>query len=158
MIKRMSVAFVLLAFLIWGLVHLFLTTPTSFVPNEDQGYLMAQIIMPDAASLIRTSQTSSLVDELFANDPAVANRTIVNGYSLIDGQYKSNVVDFFRHAQRFQGPLLLERARPQGKLRSRADEGRRRSAEHQDRADDPNFTPGDSRHRDDGWVRVLDTG
>ena len=56
MIKRMSVAFVILAFLIWGLVHLFRTTPTSFVPNEDQGYLMAQIIMPDAASLIRTSR------------------------------------------------------------------------------------------------------
>ena len=36
MIKRMSVAFVLLAFLIWGLVHLFKTIPMSFVPNEDQ--------------------------------------------------------------------------------------------------------------------------
>ncbi|MGA2404739.1 MAG: efflux RND transporter permease subunit, partial [Syntrophobacteraceae bacterium] len=95
MIKRMSVAFVVLAFLIWGLVHLFRTTPTSFVPNEDQGYVMAQIIMPDAASLIRTSQTATLVDELFASDPAVADRTIVNGYSIIDGQYKSNVSTFF---------------------------------------------------------------
>ena len=95
MIKRMTVAFLILAVLIWGLVHLFRTTPTSFVPNEDQGYLMAQIIMPDAASLNRTSQTSSQVDELFARDPAVANRTIVNGYSLIDGQYKPNVSTFF---------------------------------------------------------------
>ena len=69
--------------------------PTSFVPNEDQGYLMAQIVMPDAASLNRTSKTSSLVDELFANNPAVADRTIINGYSLIDSQYKPNVATFF---------------------------------------------------------------
>ncbi|MGO9374156.1 MAG: efflux RND transporter permease subunit [Syntrophobacteraceae bacterium] len=95
MIKRMTVAFLILAVLIWGLVHLFRTTPTAFVPNEDQGYVMAQIVMPDAASLNRTSETSSLVDELFASNPAVDNRTIINGYSLIDSQYKTNVSTFF---------------------------------------------------------------
>ncbi len=95
MIKRMTVAFLLLAFMIWGLVYLFRTTPVSFVPNEDQGYLMAQVVMPDAASLNRTSKTSSLVDELFAGNPAVADRTIINGYSLIDSQYKPNVATFF---------------------------------------------------------------
>ncbi|MGC8491664.1 MAG: efflux RND transporter permease subunit [Syntrophobacteraceae bacterium] len=95
MIKRMSVAFVLLAFMLWGLVHLFRTTPTSFVPNEDQGYVMAQVVMPDAASLSRTSQTTELVDRLFAKNPAVESRSIINGYSLIDSQYKSNVATFF---------------------------------------------------------------
>jgi multidrug efflux pump len=95
MIKRMSIAFILLAFLVWALVHLFRTTPTSFVPNEDQGYLMAMLVMPDASSLKRTSAASSMVDEIFAKQPAVANRTIVNGYSLIDGQYKPNTATFF---------------------------------------------------------------
>jgi multidrug efflux pump len=95
MIKRMSVAFVVLAVMIWGLVHLFRTIPTSFVPNEDQGYVLAQLLMPDAASLKRTSRTSSHVDELFAKNPAVVNRTIVNGYSLLDSQYKPNVATFF---------------------------------------------------------------
>jgi len=95
MIKRMGIAFILLAFLVWALVHLFRTTPTSFVPNEDQGYLMAMVIMPDAASLKRTSETSDRVDAIFAKQPAVADRTIVNGYSLIDGQYKPNVATFF---------------------------------------------------------------
>jgi multidrug efflux pump len=52
-------------------------------------------MMPDAASLKRTAQTASQVDELFARNPAVASRTIVNGYSLIDGQYKPNVSTFF---------------------------------------------------------------
>jgi multidrug efflux pump len=95
MIKRMVIAFVLLAFMIWGLVHLFIITPTSFVPNEDQGYIMAHMVMPDSASLQRTSQTTAKVDEIFAKHPAVAERTIINGFSLIDGQFKQNVATFF---------------------------------------------------------------
>jgi multidrug efflux pump len=95
MIKRKTIAFIILAFLIYGLVHLFRTIPTAFVPNEDQGYVMGQLIMPDSASLNRTIQTSSQVDQLFAKNPAVANRTTINGYSLIDAQYKPNVATFF---------------------------------------------------------------
>jgi len=95
MIKRMGVAFLLLAVMMYALVHLFMTIPTSFVPNEDQGYLFTQVLMPDAASLNRTSAMSDRVDALFAKNPAVENRTIINGYSLIDSQYKPNVSTFF---------------------------------------------------------------
>ena len=94
-IRRMGVAFVLLALMMWAIVHLFRTIPTSFVPNEDQGFVFAQIIMPDAATLKRTVETADQVDELFARNPAVADRTIVNGYSFIDGQYKPNASAFF---------------------------------------------------------------
>jgi multidrug efflux pump len=95
MIKRMSVAFVLLAVMIWGLMQLFRSIPTSFVPNEDQGWVLAQLLMPDAASLKRTSLESARVDGLFARNPAVADRTVINGYSLLDSQYKSNTATFF---------------------------------------------------------------
>ena len=95
MIKRMSVAFVLLVLLIGALVYLFKTIPTSFVPNEDQGYVMSMIVMPDVASLKRTSNTTEVVDKLFAKNPAVADRAVVNGYSLIDAQYKSNAATIF---------------------------------------------------------------
>jgi len=95
MIKRKTIAFIILAFLIYGLVHLFRTIPTAFVPNEDQGYLMGLLIMPDSASLNRTVQTSSQVDQLFAKNPAVANRSTINGFSIIDAQYKPNVATFF---------------------------------------------------------------
>ncbi|MBA4418028.1 MAG: hypothetical protein C0392_08980 [Syntrophus sp. (in: bacteria)] len=44
--------------------------------------------MPDGASMKRTSQTTAKVDELLAKYPAVAHRTILNGFSIIDGQYK----------------------------------------------------------------------
>lgn len=95
MIKRMGIAFIILAILVWALIHLFRTIPTSFVPNEDQGYFMGMVMMPDAASMNRTIETAKRVDELFAKNPAVDSRTMINGYSLIDGQFKPNVSTFF---------------------------------------------------------------
>ncbi|VBB44074.1 Efflux pump membrane transporter BepE [uncultured Desulfatiglans sp.] len=102
MIKRMAVAFILLAVFMGVLVHLFRTTPTSFVPNEDQGYLMGLVMMPDAASLERTVETSSRIDAIFSKDPAVAVRSAINGYSLIDGQYKPNAATFFVSLEDFE--------------------------------------------------------
>jgi multidrug efflux pump len=94
-IRRMTIAFVFLAVFIWGIVHLFTTLPTSFVPNEDQGYVMAAIIMPDGASLDRAAAVADRVDAIFARTPGVANRTQLTGYSLLDGGLKTNAGTFF---------------------------------------------------------------
>ena len=95
MIKRMSMAFVLLAILIGALAYLFKTIPTSFVPNEDQGYLFPMFAMPDAASINRTSQSTEIVDKLFAQNPAVEHRVILNGFSVLDLQTKNNASTLF---------------------------------------------------------------
>ncbi len=94
-IRRMAIAFVFLAFFVWGIVALFRTLPTSFVPNEDQGYVMAAIIMPDAASLDRVVAVADRVDAIFAATPGVDNRTSIAGYSLLDGGLKTNAGTFF---------------------------------------------------------------
>ncbi|MBX9631657.1 MAG: multidrug efflux RND transporter permease subunit [Burkholderiales bacterium] len=94
-IKRMVPAFLLLAVLLGSIVYLFKLLPTSFVPNEDQGYVMAAVVMPDSASLDRTAAVSSKVDALFAKNPAVANRAEIAGYSLLDGGFKTNGATLF---------------------------------------------------------------
>ena len=94
-IKRMIVALVLLVFFLWSIYHLFTILPTSFVPNEDQGYVMAAIIMPEAASLDRTQAVAEQVDAIFAKTPGVDKRSMVTGYSLIDAGYKTNAGTFF---------------------------------------------------------------
>jgi multidrug efflux pump len=94
-IKRMIVALPLLAVLVWLIVHLFEILPTSFVPNEDQGYVMAAIVMPDAASLDRAKAVSERVDAIFAKIPGVATRTQITGYSLLDSGFKTNMGTFF---------------------------------------------------------------
>ena len=69
-IRRMIIAFVILAVLVYSIIHLFKVLPSSFVPNEDQGYVMAAIMMPDAASLERTRAVSERVEAIFKKIPA----------------------------------------------------------------------------------------
>ena len=85
----------MLACLMALLVLLFKVLPTSFVPNEDQGYVLSAVFMPSSASLNRTAEVGEKVDALFAKNPAVESRSEINGYSLLDGQYKTNAATFF---------------------------------------------------------------
>ena len=94
-IKRMAVALVLLGVFVYGIWHFFQIIPTSFVPNEDQGYVMAAIIMPDAASLDRAEDVSEHVDAIFAETPGVDSRTQITGYSILDSGFKTNAGTFF---------------------------------------------------------------
>src|SRR5215831_20439685 len=76
-IARTVTALVLLLVFLYGIWHLFHILPTSFVPNEDQGYAMAAIIMPQAASLDRTQAIAEQVDAIFAKIPGIDTRTMV---------------------------------------------------------------------------------
>ncbi len=74
-IKRMVVAFVLLGVFLYSIWHLFNILPSSFVPQEDQGYAMVAIIMPQAASLERTQAVAERADAILAKIPGVDKRT-----------------------------------------------------------------------------------
>jgi len=73
-----------------GSVALFKIVPTGFIPQEDQGYLFVPYFLPDAASLDRVEAVGKQGAAFMSKHPAVANVTEVNGYSLIDSQYKTN--------------------------------------------------------------------
>ena len=94
-IKFAVVALVLLAVFLYLIYHVFKILPTSFVPNEDQGYAFAAIIMPQAASLARTQEITNRADEIFKNIPGVQTRTVVTGYSLLDSGFKTNAGTIF---------------------------------------------------------------
>ncbi|HSD54732.1 MAG TPA: multidrug efflux RND transporter permease subunit [Burkholderiales bacterium] len=94
-IRRMAVAFVLLAVFLYAIWHFFHVLPTSFVPNEDQGYGFVVIVMPDAASLDRTQAVAERVDALLEKIPGVEKRNMITGYSLLDLGFKPNAGTFF---------------------------------------------------------------
>jgi multidrug efflux pump len=94
-IRRMIIAFFVLAVLVYAIIHLFDVLPTSFVPNEDQGYVMAAIIMPNGASLNRTEAVAGRVETIFKKIPGVDTRTQLTGYSLLDSGFKTNAGTFF---------------------------------------------------------------
>src|SRR6185503_8299101 len=70
MIKRSLVALLLFAGMIAICAQLFRTIPSSFLPPEDQGYLLGAVIMPDAASLDRTAAVSRHAMDYFTKSPA----------------------------------------------------------------------------------------
>src|SRR5260370_23652983 len=92
---RSQIALVRLGVFLWSIWQLSHVLPTSFVPNEDRGYVMAAIIMPQAASLGRTQAIAERVDAIFAKIPGVDKRTMITGYSLLDSGFKTNAGAFF---------------------------------------------------------------
>jgi multidrug efflux pump len=76
-------------------IFLFKHTPTSFIPSEDQGYVITAVMLPDGATISRTSKTTEAVRSAIANDPASTFQFAVNGYDLIGGGNKSNAATMF---------------------------------------------------------------
>jgi multidrug efflux pump len=85
-----TVALIAFGVVVVGSVILFRILPTSFVPQEDQGYLFVAYFLPDSASLDRTGDVGSHAAAVMRENPAVANVSQVDGYSLIDSQNKTN--------------------------------------------------------------------
>jgi HAE1 family hydrophobic/amphiphilic exporter-1 len=57
--------------------------PTSFVPDEDQGYFYLNVQLPDAASLQRTEEVLAKIQQIASATPGVENVTTVGGFSLL---------------------------------------------------------------------------
>ena len=67
---------------ILGLVAwLYARLPSSFLPNEDQGFLIANVQLPAGASTSRTSEVLTKVDAYFRKQPGVARTIAVAGFS-----------------------------------------------------------------------------
>ncbi|MCC5861148.1 MAG: efflux RND transporter permease subunit, partial [Gammaproteobacteria bacterium] len=65
--------------------YLVSTTPTGFVPEEDQGFLFVDVQLPDAASGNRTAAVMAQIIDEVLQDPAVSDFISVSGYSLLSG-------------------------------------------------------------------------
>jgi HAE1 family hydrophobic/amphiphilic exporter-1 len=69
--------------------------PSSFLPEEDQGYFFAQIILPDAASLQRTDEVMKQCEEILKATPGVEYYSTVTGYNFLTGVNTSYSGIFF---------------------------------------------------------------
>jgi len=58
--------------------------PTSFLPEEDYGYLFLNIQLPPAASLERTDQVAQKVEKILKETEGVQYTTTINGFSLLN--------------------------------------------------------------------------
>ena len=74
---------------------LFTRVPGSFVPSEDQGYIIAAAVLPDGATLERTSATTERLRHMMDGNQAKENFFIINGFDLIGGGSKANAATIF---------------------------------------------------------------
>src|SRR5467141_2883958 len=83
LIRKSALALVLIV--AFGLAGVFCGSrvPSSFLPDEDQGYVYINMDLPNAASLERTSAAARQVEEIIANTPGVEYTTSVVGFSLL---------------------------------------------------------------------------
>ncbi len=84
LMRRSIVMIVVFAGLTALAVYGFNSRPKGFVPNEDQGWAMYSIQLPDAASQQRTLAVVEKVNQRLANMPGIQNWVSVPGYSLMD--------------------------------------------------------------------------
>jgi HAE1 family hydrophobic/amphiphilic exporter-1 len=82
-IRKGALAFVVIAAFGIGAVFFGKHLPTSFLPDEDQGYLFVNMQLPNAASLERTAAASRQVEAILASTPGVQYTTSVAGFSLL---------------------------------------------------------------------------
>jgi len=69
--------------------------PTSFIPEEDQGYAFLQIQLPDAASLQRTDAVMRKIDALLAHTHGVKSFSGISGFSLLSNTSASYTGFYF---------------------------------------------------------------
>lgn len=74
---------------------LFTIVPKSFVPKEDQGYLIASVNLPDSASITRTEAVVGEVIKIIKSNPAVADVIGYTGFDVLSGGVKSSAATFW---------------------------------------------------------------
>lgn len=73
----------------------FLRLPTGFLPTEDQGYMMVNIQLPDAAAMERSDAVAAKVTNIYQKIPGVANVVTISGFSFLTGSNASNYASAF---------------------------------------------------------------
>jgi len=83
LIRKVFISILLLLVLTFAAGGIGSKLPTSFIPEEDQGYLFGAVQLPRAASLQRTSATCAEIEQILLKMPGIAHVSTVVGFNLL---------------------------------------------------------------------------
>ncbi|MCS4163917.1 MULTISPECIES: efflux RND transporter permease subunit [Sphingobacterium] len=83
LVKKKSVAFAGLALFIGLFVYAFRSTPTGFIPDEDQSFLMVLANDPPGASLDRTGKHLKQAENMLKDHPAIESIINISGLNMM---------------------------------------------------------------------------
>ena len=76
-------------------LYMFRVWPTTFIPEEDDGYFIIAVQLPPAASLSRTEAVAAKVEDIVSSYPEVKTNISISGYSILNNGQQSNAASVF---------------------------------------------------------------
>lgn len=116
MIVKTVAALVFFVAVLAAIALLFKVVPSSFVPDEDQGYVIGIANLPDGASLDRTEEVSTVVEKQTKKVPGIEHLVVLDGFSFLEGLNRTQQATYFvifkpwdeRNKLPLQAPALLK--------------------------------------------------
>ncbi|SDA13848.1 hydrophobic/amphiphilic exporter-1, HAE1 family/multidrug efflux pump [Nitrosospira sp. Nsp18] len=94
-LKRSLIALAIFATLVIVILGLFKTIPGSFLPEEDQGYFITIVQLPEGASKTRTIEVLKKIERYFMANPAVHSTDVLAGQNFVFGTRGTNQATMF---------------------------------------------------------------
>ncbi|RZT09057.1 multidrug efflux pump [Duganella sp. CF402] len=91
-LKRTGRYLIIFAALCGVVGWLYARLPSSFLPNEDQGYLLANVQLPPGASSSRTQAVLAQADAYFRKQPGVARTLSISGFSFAGNAQNAGLI------------------------------------------------------------------
>ncbi|MBK8073173.1 MAG: multidrug efflux RND transporter permease subunit [Ramlibacter sp.] len=95
LLRRGGIALALFAGMVAITIGLWRVTPGSLVPDEDQGFYIAAVILPDGASLERTDKVVREVLEVVKSNPNNLDAVSFAGFDFLGGGFRNNAATIF---------------------------------------------------------------
>jgi HAE1 family hydrophobic/amphiphilic exporter-1/multidrug efflux pump len=95
MIRRAALGVILFLGMVAVALGLWRITPGSLVPDEDQGFYIAAVILPDGATLERTDKVVKEVVAAIKSNPANLDAVAFTGFDFLGGYFRNNAATIF---------------------------------------------------------------
>jgi HAE1 family hydrophobic/amphiphilic exporter-1/multidrug efflux pump len=95
MVRRGGIGLILFAIMVAAAALLWRITPGSLVPDEDQGFYIAAVILPDGATLERTDRMVGEVVKAIQSNPNNEDVVAFTGFDFLGGGFRNNAATIF---------------------------------------------------------------
>ena len=95
LLRRAWIAAVSFAAMVAVAIYLFKAQPTTFIPDEDDGYFIVSVQLPPASSLSRTEAVAAKVENIISSYPEVKTNISISGFSIMNSGRQSNAASVF---------------------------------------------------------------
>ena len=95
LLRRAWIAAISFAAMVAIAIYLFKEQPTTFIPDEDDGYFIVSVQLPPASSLSRTEAVAAKVERIITSYPEVKTNISISGFSIMNSGRQSNAASIF---------------------------------------------------------------